>query len=81
MTKQEIKAIIIEEILNIAPDAEEADIPTDARLQTAIEFDSYDFLTLLTAMNERLGVEVPEKDYGQVGTLNDMVDYFAGRIG
>lgn len=81
MTKQEIKAIIIEEILNIAPDAEEADIPTDAKLQSAIEFDSYDFLTLLTALFERLKVEVPEKDYGMVGTLNEMVEYFAVRMG
>ena len=81
MTKSEIKAIIIEEILNIAPETDEADIPTDARLQTAIEFDSYDFLTLLTALFDRLKVEVPEKDYGMVGTLNEMVEYFAGRMG
>jgi len=80
MKTDTIKGIIIEEILNIAPDAEESEIPEDDRLQNAIEFDSYDFLSLLTALNERLGVEVPEADYGSVDTLNHMVEYMQQRI-
>lgn len=80
MTKEELKTIIIEQILEIAPDVEEQDIPTDERLQNAIEFDSYDFLSLLTALHEKVGVEIPEADYAQVDTLNHMVDYIAGRL-
>lgn len=80
MTKEAIKAAIIAAILEIAPDVEESDIPHDDRLQNAIEFDSYDFLSLLTALNETLGVEVPEADYGECDTLNHMVEYLAARV-
>ena len=44
-----------------------------------IDLDSFDFLNVLIALNERLGVEVPETDYPKVQTLNKMVDYFSRR--
>jgi acyl carrier protein len=80
MNKDQIKNTIIEQILIIAPDVEDEFIPSDKNLQISLEIDSFDFLRLLTAMNEQLGVEVPEADYGKVDTLNRMADYFAKRI-
>ncbi len=80
MTKEEIKKTIKEEITMVAPDVDESDIPEDENLQQALEIDSYDFLNLLTALFEKLGVEVPEKDYGNVATLNAMAEYFAQRV-
>ncbi|MCW8799778.1 MAG: acyl carrier protein [Desulfobacter sp.] len=80
MNKEQIKTSIIKQILIIAPDLEYDDIPSDENLQNALEIDSYDFLHLLTALYEQLGVEVPEADYGKVDTLNRMVEYFAKRI-
>jgi len=80
MNKDQIKNAIIEQILIIAPDVEDEFIPSDKNLQISLEIDSFDFLRLLTAMNEQLGVEVPEADYGKVDTLNRMADYFAKRI-
>jgi acyl carrier protein len=80
VTKEEIKRAIIKEILAIAPDIEEEEIGPDANLQRSLEIDSFDFLKVLTALNEKLGVEVPEADYGQVDTLEKMADYFAQRL-
>jgi len=80
MNKEQIKTSIIEQILIIAPDLEYDDIPSDENLQNALEIDSYDFLRLLTALYEQLGVQVPEADYGKVDTLNHMAEYFAKRI-
>lgn len=80
MTKDEIKNKIIQQIVTVAPDVEKSEIPEDENLQQALEIDSYDFLNLLTALFEDLGVEVPEKDYGNVATLNAMTDYFAQRV-
>ncbi len=76
MTKEEIKKTILEEIYNIAPDYEGEDVDENENIQEAFEIDSYDFLNLLTALNEKLGVEVPEDDYSKVDTLSKMVDYF-----
>jgi len=80
MNKEQIKTSIIKQILIIAPDLEQDDIPSDENLQNALEIDSYDFLRLLTVLYEQLGVQVPEADYGKVDTLNRMAEYFAKRI-
>ncbi len=79
MTKEEIKQTIIEQILEIAPDIEEDEIMPDENLQRSLEIDSFDFLRVLTELYEKLGVEVPEADYGKVDTLEHMTDYFAQR--
>jgi len=80
MTKEEIKAAIIEQILEIAPDIDEADILPDKNIQRSLEIDSFDFLKILTALYEVLGVEVPEADYAKVDTLEHMTEYFEERI-
>ncbi|MEA3455502.1 MAG: phosphopantetheine-binding protein [Campylobacterota bacterium] len=80
MTREEIKNAITEQILLIAPDIEESEIVPDENLQRSLEIDSFDFLKVLTALNEQLGVEVPESDYGKVDTLEHMANYFAERL-
>ena len=80
MTKEAIKKTIVETIYEIAPEHEGEAIPEKENLQESLEIDSYDFLNLLTSLAEKLGVEVPEEDYGKVDTLEHMVDYFAERI-
>lgn len=76
MTQEQIKKTIIDQILEIAPDIEEGDIVSDKNLQRSLEIDSFDFLKILTALNEILGVEVPESDYAKVDTLEHMTQYF-----
>jgi len=80
MTKDEIKQTIIQAIYDVAPEQEGESIPENENLQESLEIDSYDFLNLLTELAEKLGVEVPEEDYGKVDTLDHMVDYFATHI-
>jgi len=80
MTKEAIKKTIVETIYEIAPEHEGEEIPEKENLQESLEIDSYDFLNLLTSLAEKLGVYVPEEDYGKVDTLEHMVDYFAERI-
>ena len=80
MTKEQIKSAITEQILMITPDIEEVKIVADENLQRSLEIDSYDFLQILTGLNDQLGVEAPESDYGRVDTLEHMVDYFAARV-
>ena len=80
MTTEEIKQTIIEQILAVAPDIEKEEIEPNANLQRSLEIDSFDFLKVLTALNETLGVDVPESDYAQVDTLEHMADYFKARL-
>lgn len=80
MTKDEIKSAIIKQILEIAPDIEKDEIEPNANIQRSLEIDSFDFLKILTALNEELGVEVPESEYAKVDTLEHMAEYFLERI-
>lgn len=80
MTFEQIRAAIIGQILFVAPDIDENDIVPDKNIQRSLEIDSFDFLKILTALNDELGVEVPESDYSKVDTLEHMTAYFAERI-
>jgi len=80
MTQKQITDIIIEEILNIAPEIDQSEIIPDQHIQRSLEIDSFDFLKILTALNDRLGVEVPECDYAKVDTLEHMSEYFSKHI-
>lgn len=80
MNTEEIKGIIIGQILETAPDLEESDIRPNENIQRSLEIDSFDFLKILTALKEKLGVEVPEADYGKVDTLEHMAAYLQDRL-
>lgn len=80
MTKEQIQRTIIDQIVEVAPDIDENEIIPDKNIQRSLEIDSFDFLKILTALNEALGVEVPEADYSQVDTLEHMTDYFLKRF-
>lgn len=77
MTKDEIQAILFEEIGNIAPEADLAALDPEADLREALDIDSISFLNLLIALGHRLGVQVPEKDYPKLATLRHAVEYLA----
>jgi acyl carrier protein len=40
-----------------------------------LEIDSFDFLRLLIIVHERLGIDVPEADYGGLSTISLLLDY------
>lgn len=76
MTQEQIKRAIIDQIIEIAPEIDEKNIISDKNIQRSLEIDSFDFLKILTALNETIGVEIPEKDYVKVDTLEHMTQYF-----
>jgi acyl carrier protein len=79
MTKDEIRTAVLDELGKIAPeiDGTRADPANDLREE--FDIDSMDFLNLVTALHQRLGIDIPEADYPQLFTLNDAVTYLAAR--
>ena len=80
MTDEDIKKIIFTELTTIAPEADPAALAHTANVRETLDIDSYDFLQFLIALSEKLGVEVPEKDYAKFTTLDGMVRYLAERV-
>jgi len=59
----------------IAPEVDLDNVDPDAPLQEAMDLDSMDFLTLVTALHDETGIDVPERDYPSLGTVAGFVAY------
>jgi acyl carrier protein len=77
MTENEIRRIYIDELTRIAPDLEASSISENDHLQDDLELDSMDILNLVTALHQRLGVDIPEEDYPRIATLKKAAAYLA----
>jgi len=81
MTRDEIKAVILEEIDNIAPGSVPPKFDETADMREIMDLDSMDMLNLLEAIHKRLDVEVPDTDQAKLVTLKGAVDYLGARLG
>ena len=77
MTKTEIKDVIFRVLGRIAPEADLDELNPDDNIQKTLDIDSFDSLTFFIGINEELGVDVPEADYGQLVTLTDIINYLS----
>jgi acyl carrier protein len=77
MTSDEIKKVIVEALVRIAPEIDASSIRGDGSLREQLDLDSIDFLNFIVAVHERLGVEIPESDYGHFSTLDSAARYLA----
>ena len=75
MSATDIRSVVLEELGNIAPEADLQSLDPKADLREALEIDSMDFLNFVTAMHRRLNVNIPEADYPKVRTLAAVVAY------
>jgi len=73
--KTDIRAVLLEELGNIAPEIDVEAIDPGADLREALDIDSMDFLNFVTAIHHRLGVDIPEIDYPKFVTLAGAVAY------
>jgi acyl carrier protein len=78
MTPEQIRATALAVLADIAPDAELDTLDPAADLAEQLDLDSLDFFNFVVALHEQLGVDVPERDYPQLGTLDGAVTYLAG---
>ena len=79
MNTAEIRAVVIAELGNIAPEMDVAAIRPDADMREALDIDSMDFLNFITALHEKLGVDIPERDYPKLFTLGGAIGYLEQR--
>lgn len=81
MTREEIKQAILGALARVAPEGAYDRLMADRPLRDQLDIDSYDFLNVIVALHERLGVDIPERDYQKLLTLNGAVEYLAGKVG
>ncbi|MBS1138564.1 MAG: Phosphopantetheine-binding protein [Proteobacteria bacterium] len=78
--QEQIRTEVLAIVKRLAPEIDPTKIIADKPLRTQIDLDSMDWLNVLAAIHEKLGVDIPESDYGKVQTLDSIVAYLAGKI-
>ena len=77
MTDQECRTLLADVLAEVAPDADLDTVVSDASLRTELDLDSLDFLSLVEGISARTGVDIPERDYGQLVSISDWSGYLA----
>jgi acyl carrier protein len=80
VTPEVIRREVLAALTDVAPDVDPAGLTDERSLREQVDIDSYDFLQFLVRIQERLGVDVPERDYPEIETLSRMVAYLAARL-
>ena len=80
MNESELKSMLFEGLRKIAPEADPASLRPEQKIRETLDIDSFDFLSFLIDLNEKLGVEIPEADYGKLNTLADMLQYLGPKV-
>jgi acyl carrier protein len=80
MSKEELYRLILNQLRGLAPEADLDDLRPHDDIRETLEIDSFDFLNFLIALNKEVGVEIPEKDYGRVNTLENLTAYLLAHM-
>ena len=80
MDRNVVRSVVLGELRRIAPELEADELAPAKLLRDQVDLDSMDWLNFLVALHERLKVEIPESDYGRLGTLDEIVAYLAVRV-
>lgn len=80
MKDEEIMERLLGILGELAPEADVHGLDPDVRVRDQLDIDSMDLLNFVIAVDERFGVDIPERDYTKLRTLNDMVRYLQARM-
>ncbi len=80
MTRDEIRAAVLRALASVAPEADLSSLKANVDVREQLDIDSVDFLNVLVAIHDALGVDIPEVDYPKLSTLEACVAYLAARV-
>ena len=80
MSEDAVREKVLAILAELAPEVDVHALRPDVRLRDQMDIDSMDFLNFAIGLHKAFGVEIPEADYRQLGTLDGCVAYLAARI-
>ena len=75
MNEQELHDVVIRALTEVAPDVDPGAIDRETSLVDQLDLDSIDFLNVLVGVHEQTGIEIPERDYPKLSSLDAAVAY------
>jgi acyl carrier protein len=75
----ELRATVLRVLGEVAPEADLESLDPAADVREELELDSMDILNLAIGIYQATGVEVPERDYPRIVSVDGCVAYLAAR--
>ncbi len=79
MNESELRQLIIGVMNASVPGIDASVLKGDDEIGPTLDIDSFDQLQIQAGLNEKLSVEIPEKEYARLKTLNQLVAYFSAK--
>jgi len=80
MTIDAVRDAIDEILLDVVPNARLEVLDRSRPFRAQLDMDSMDVLTIVEQIHARLHVNIPERDYDRVASLDDLAAYVASRV-
>lgn len=80
LNREQLRTVALEVLRSIAPEVETDAIEPAVPLRHQVDLDSMDWLNFLIGLHQRLDVNIPEADYAQLVTLDNVLDYLLTRL-
>jgi acyl carrier protein len=80
MNAEDIRAMTLATLQDIAPEVEADVLRGDRPLRSQVDLDSIDWLNFLLGLHEKLKVDIPEADYARLVSLDDVVSYLQKKL-
>lgn len=75
MTPAEIREEVLDILAGIAPDEDLSELKDDVPFRDQLELDSMDFLDIVMELRKRYRIQIPEEEYGQLGSMDSTIGY------
>lgn len=79
MDQQQLRREVLAALKGIAPEVDPDSLRGDRPLRDEVDLDSMDWLRFISALHQRLGVNIPEADYQRLHSLDALLAYLAQR--
>ena len=80
MAREDIATLVRRALASVAPESEDQTIDPETDFRDQMDLDSMDYLNFVIALQEATGIDIPERDYPQLASLNGCIDYLAARL-
>lgn len=77
MGEDQLREIVLRVLGEVAPEVDVGSVEPTEDLREQFDLDSMDILNLAIGLFQATGVEIPERDYRQIVTVDGCVDYLA----
>ena len=75
MNTTDARSLLVRLVASIAPEADVDAADPRKPIQEELDLDSMDMLSLFTALADRTGIDVPERDYPKLASIDGFVAY------